>query len=240
MKALFKKEIQFYLNNPIGYIVLVLFGVFANFLFVKDIFVYGSASLRPFYDILPWVYMIFVPAITMRLIAEEKRTNTIEILLSLPLSELQIVLAKYLSAMFISVLGLILTLGLPISLYALTGAESTGSRIYLPEVLTGYFGVILLISVFVSISLYFSSLTKNQILAFLMSVVVLFFLIIFSTDFSASVLSEFLQEHLNYFSPATQAGSFFKGVVDIRSLYYFLSMTVLFLFLTVVDLEKRK
>src|SRR3990167_9255881 len=150
MFTLFKKEIQFYLNNPLGYIVLVLFGVFANFLFVKDIFVYGSASLRPFYTILPWVYMIFIPAVTMRLIAEEKRTNTMEILLSLPLSELQIVLAKYLSACFMAILGLLLTLGLPISMYMLT--KSVGSRIYLPEVFPGYLGVILLISVFVAIS----------------------------------------------------------------------------------------
>jgi len=238
MIALFKKEIQFYLNNPLGYIVLVLFGVFANFLFVKDIFVYGSASLRPFFEILPWVYMIFVPAVTMRLIAEEKRTNTMEVLLSLPISEIQIVLAKYLSALFMSVFGLVLTLGLPISMYILTG--SIGTRIYLPEVFTGYFGVILLVSVFVSISLYFSSVTKNQILAFLMSVVVLFFLVIFSTDFSASILPGFLQEHLNYFSPMTQAENFFKGVIGLRSTFYFLSMTVLFLFLTVVDIEKRK
>ena len=75
MKALYKKEIQFYLNNPIGYIVIMLFAVFANFLFVKDIFIVGSASLRPFFDILPWLMMVFVPALTMRSLAEEKKNN---------------------------------------------------------------------------------------------------------------------------------------------------------------------
>src|SRR3989344_9699856 len=93
-KNLYKKELNYYLNNPIGYIVVVLFAVFANFLFVKDIFVIGSVSLRPFFSFLPWLFLVFVPALTMRVLSEEKRINTIEVLLTLPISELQIVLAK--------------------------------------------------------------------------------------------------------------------------------------------------
>src|SRR4030065_469479 len=79
MKYLYKKELNYYLNNPIGYIVLVLFAVFANFLFVKDIFIVGSASMRPFFNFLPWLFLIFVPALTMRIISEEKRVNTIDV-----------------------------------------------------------------------------------------------------------------------------------------------------------------
>jgi len=237
MKALFKKEIQFYLNNPLGYITLVLFGVFANFMFVKDIFVYGSASMRPFFEILPWLFMIFIPAISMRLFAEERRTNTLELLLSLPISEMQIVIAKFLATLTMTALGLVLTLGLPISMYALT--QQAGARIYLPEVFVGYFGQLLLASGFIAISLFYSVKTKNQIVAFLGSVITLFFLIIFSTDFAASALPQILQEVLNYLSPLTQVDNFIKGVLDIRSLFYFISMSVLFLFLTVIDLEKR-
>ncbi|MDP4011482.1 MAG: ABC transporter permease subunit [Candidatus Roizmanbacteria bacterium] len=237
MKTLFKKELQFYLNNPLGYITLVLFGVFANFMFVKDIFVYGSASMRPFFEILPWLFMIFIPAVSMRLFAEERRTNTMETLLSLPISEMQIVIAKFLATLVVTAIGLILTLGLPISMYALT--QQAGSRIYLPEIFVGYMGQLLLASGFIAISMFFSVKTKNQIIAFLGSVIILFFLIIFSTDFAAGTLPQFLQGIFNYLSPTTQVDNFIKGVLDIRSMYYFVSITVLFIFLTVVDLEKR-
>ncbi|MBP9691585.1 ABC transporter permease subunit [Candidatus Woesebacteria bacterium] len=237
MKALLKKELGFYLNNPIGYIVIGIFAVFANFMFVKDIFVTGSASLRPFFDILPWLFMVFIPSLTMRMISEEKRTNTMEVLLSLPISESQIVFSKFASVFVLSLIGLALTAGLPISMYALTG--ETGGRIYLPEVIVGYLGVALLAASFVAISLFFSSLTKNQIVAFLGSVITIFFLVIFSTDFAASVIPPFVQGSLNYLSPVTQIAGFVKGVIDLRAIFYFVSFTSLFLFLTVIDLEKR-
>lgn len=238
MKALFKKEVQFYFNNPLGYIVLVLFGIFANFIFVKDIFIYGSASLRPFFEILPWLFMIFIPALSMRLFAEEKRTNTLETLLSLPISEFKIVMAKFLATCAVACVGLILTIGLPISMYILT--DQTGYRIYLPEVAVGYFGQILLAASFIAISMFFSVKTKNQILAYLASTLTLFFLIVFSTDFVASILPQIVQEVLVNLSPITHIDNFIKGVLDLRSIYYFISAIVLFLFLTVVELERRE
>src|SRR3989344_3240512 len=194
MQSLFKKELAFYLNNPLGYITLALFGVFANFMFVKDIFVYGTASLRPFFEILPWLFMIFIPALSMRLFAEEKRTQTLELLLSLSVSEMQIVGAKFLAILSLAGIGLLLTLGLPISLYVLT--QTAGAKMYLPEILVGYVGQIFLAGSFIAVSLFFSVKTKNQIIAFLGSVITLFFLIIFSTDFAASVLPKILQEVL--------------------------------------------
>ena len=238
MKALLKKELLFYFNSPLGYISIVLFGVFANFMFVKDIFVYGSASLRPFFEIVPWLFMIFIPALTMRLIAEEKRTNTIEVLMSMPISEMQIVISKWLSTVLMVGVGLILTMGLPISMYLLT--KQVGVRLYLPEVFVGYFGLILLASAYISISLFFSSITKNQIVAFLTSALVIFFLMIFSTDFAASVLPKFIQNYLNYLSPTTQLDSLIKGVLDLRSIFYFVSVDALFIFLTFIGLENRQ
>ncbi|OGK13497.1 hypothetical protein A3A93_01345 [Candidatus Roizmanbacteria bacterium RIFCSPLOWO2_01_FULL_38_12] len=237
MFALYKKELQFYLNNPIGYIVIVLFGVFANFLFVKDIFLYGSASLRPFFDILPWLMMVFVPAVAMRTFSEEKKNNTIEILLSLPISETQIVLAKFFALLTIVAVGLLLTLSLPVSLYFLV--TTTGSRIYIPELLIGYLGQIFMAAAFLSLSMFYSSQTKNQIIAFLASVITIFFLIIFSTDFVASFLPFIIQTGLAYLSPITQVGALSKGVVDIRAVYYFLSFIIVFLFLTIIDVERR-
>ncbi|CAN5120189.1 ABC transporter permease [soil metagenome] len=237
MKALFKKEIQFYLNNPIGYITIILFAVFANFLFIKDIFVVGVASMRSFFETLPWLLMIFIPALAMRSFADEKKNNTIDILLSLPISELQIVLAKFFAVLTIAAIGLGLTLALPISLYVLT--HQFGSNVYIPEILVGYLGVILLSGVFVSVSIFYSIQTKNQVIAFLLSVVTLFFLIVFSGDFVSGIVPRIAQEFLSYLSPVTHLSGFIKGVIDLRSIYYFISFTVIFIFLTIVDLEKR-
>lgn len=237
MFALYKKEIQFYLNNPIGYIVIILFGVFANFLFVKDIFIYGTASLRPFFDILPWLLMVFVPAVAMRAIAEEKRTNTLEVLLSLPLSETQIVLSKFLAMLTIIGIGLSLTLSLPLSLYMLVTAS--GSRIYIPELIIGYFGQLLMAGAFLTLSMFYSSQGKNQIVAFLLSITTIFFLIVFSTDFVATFLPKIIQDALVYLSPVTHVSGFVKGVVDIRSIYYFISFMVVWFMLTIIDLERR-
>lgn len=232
MLNLYKKELNYYLNNPIGYIVLILFAVFANFLFVKDIFVVGSASMRPFFNFLPWLFLVFIPALTMRSISEEKRVNTIEVLLTLPVSEAQIVLAKFLALLTITCLGLFLTVGLPLSLAALT-------KIYLPEIFAGYIGSILLAGLYISISMFFSSLTKNQVVAFLLSAVVIFLLLVVGTDFTAGILPGIIHDNLVYFSPFNHLNNFIKGVIDLRSLFYFLSFTVMFLFLTIIDLEKR-
>lgn len=232
MKSLYKKELGYYLNNPIGYIIVILFAAFANFFYVKDIFIIGSASMRPFFSIVPWFLLIFIPAISMRSLAEEKRMNTLETLLTLPISETQIILSKFLALLTILGMGLSLTLGLPISLSFL-------SRLYLPEILVGYLGVLFLGAFFISLSLFFSSQTKNQVIAFLVSILVLFFLLVMSTDFISSVLPKFVQDALIYFSPLYHLDNFLKGLVDLRSLFYFVSSILLFLFLSITELEKR-
>lgn len=232
MMSLYKKEISTYLKNPVGYIVIALFGFFANFFFVKDIFILGSASMRPFFEIVPWLFMIFIPAITMRSIAEEKRSNTIETLLTLPVSETQIVISKFLALISIIGIGLVLTLGLPVSLLFI-------SNIYLPEVIVGYVGVLLLACLYVSISLFFSSITGNQIVALLASALVLFFLQVLATDIVAASLPKFVNDVVGYLSPVLQIQNFFKGVIDLRSTTYFVSFAALFIVLTIIDLEKR-
>lgn len=237
MKALVKKELQFYLNNPIGYIIVVLFAIFANFLFIKDVFVVGSASMRPFFDSLPWLFMIVVPAITMGLFSQERYTNTIEVLLSLPVSELHIVLAKFLTSLILIALSLVLTLGFPLSLYMFT--HQIGVKLYLPELFVSYVGALLLASSFISIGLYYSLRFKNQVGAYLLSVFTLFIMIIFATDFLESVFSGPIQHLLVYFSPITQMQNFIKGVIDLRSTLYFINLTALGLFLTITTLERR-
>lgn len=233
MKNLYKKELSYYLNNPIGYIMLVLFAAFANFFFVKDLFAIGSASMQSFFSVTAWFMVIFVPAFSMRIIAEEKRSNTMEILLTLPISETQIVTAKFLSMLTLLAIGLLLTVSLPISLSFISG-------LYLPEIIIGYFGMIFLGGAFIAISMFASSLTKNQVVAFLTSAIVLFLTLVIGSDFMASVFPKFILDFLNYFSPLYHLDNFTKGLLDIRSIFYFASLTAIFIFLTITNLEKRE
>lgn len=232
MMALFKKELAYYFNNPIGYIVAILFSVFANFLFVKDLFLRGNSSMRPFFEILPWLFLVFLPALTMRIFAEEKRVNTIEVLLTLPVSETAIVVSKWLALLVFASFSLLLTLSLPATLMII-------GKPYLPEIVVSYFGAFLFASGFVALSLFFSSLTKNQIIVFMTSVLTMFLLIVLGSEFLASILPRFLHELLAYFSPLYHYDNFLKGLVDFRSVAYFISLTVLFLFLSIINLEKR-
>lgn len=230
--TLYKKELNYYLNNPVGYIVVVLFAIFANFIFFKDIFISGSASLKPFFGLLPWLIMIFTPAISMRALSEEKKSNTIETLLTLPVSESQVIVAKFLSILTVQIVGLLLTLSVPVWLAFLT-------ELYFPEIIVGYVGVILFSAAMVALCLFYSSQTKNQVVAFLSGVLTIFILLVISTDFIAPVLPKFVQDTLTVLAPLNHMDSFSKGLLDLKSILYFLSFCVAFIFLTVVDLEKR-
>jgi len=232
MKGFFKKEINYYLNNPIGYIVIILFSVFVNFFFVKDIFVSSVTSVKPLFNLLPWFLLIFIPALSMRIFSEEKRSNTIEILLTLPIKEEQVVFSKFFSLLVLYFLSLLLTFGFVIFLFLF-------SKLYLPEVLVGYFGEILFGASLIAFSLYISNKTKNQIVAFLISVLSIFLFLVLSSDFVASVVPRIIIDNLIYFSPVYHLQNFVNGVIDFRSLIYFLSFIGLFLELTIIDLKKR-
>lgn len=232
IKTLYKKELGYYLKNPIGYVTVVLFAIFANFLFIKDLFATGSASMKPFFAIIPWIMLIFVPAITMRSFAEEKRTNTIETLLTLPISEIDIVLAKTAALLTVVAIALGLTLLIPISLIYY-------SHLYLPEIVSGYMGIMLYGLSLIAISLFFSSLTKNQVIAFLYSVVCIFLFLVIATEFTANALPKLVQDTITYFGFLNHLNNFIKGVIDLRSVLYFLSVFGVGTFLTVISLERR-
>lgn len=238
MIPLIRKELGHYFNNPFGYIVIVLFAVFANFMFVKDVFVVGTVSMRQFFNFLPWIAMIFVPAVTMRTLAEEKRSNTYEVLQTLPLTASQIVLGKFIAVLIVCAAALILTMGLPISLNIL--GSQAGSRLYLPEILTAYIGTLFFFGMGSAIGIFFSGTSNNQVVAFLISALVLFFLNVISTDVIGSFLPSAFDSVVSVLSPTNHLGNFVKGVLDVRSLFYFLSTMVIFLFLTIVDVEKRR
>ncbi|MCX7956191.1 MAG: ABC transporter permease subunit [Patescibacteria group bacterium] len=232
MKNLFKKEINYYLNNPVGYIVIVLFAIFVNFFFIKDIFVSSIFSLKPLFYLFPWFNMIFIPALTMRSFSEEKRSGTYEVLLTLPVKEKDILLAKFFSILFLFLIGLFLTSGILIFIVIFSKANFL-------ELLIGYFGQLLLASFFISISLYFSILTKNQIVAFLLGVLINFFLLVFSSDFVGSIIPRIVLDNLIIFIPNYHLENFTKGILSFSSLFYFLSFIFFFLYLTFLKIKTK-
>jgi len=232
MKALYKKELMQLLNSPVGYSVPIVFALFLGYLFIKDVFIIGSASLKPFFSIAPWLLFVLVPALSMRSISEEKRANTIEVLLTLPLSEGTIVLAKLLSLFTLIAITLGLTLSVPLVLGLI-------SSLYVPEIIIGYGGLLLLSLLYLSFSLYISARVSNQIASFAISVIILFLVTTLSSDFLANILPKSVQDILILGSPLLHLDNFVKGVVDFRSLSYFILLIVIFFKFTVTELQKR-
>lgn len=232
MKALYKKELMQLLNSPVGYAVPIVFALFLGYLFVKDVFVLGSASLKPFFSTAPWLLFILIPALSMRSISEEKRANTLEVLMTLPISESKVICAKLLSLFTITAITLGLTLSIPLVLGFIT-------PLYIPEIMVGYMGLLFLSLLYLTFSLFISSRVSNQIASFSISAVILFITTTLSSDFLANILPKSVQDILLFVSPLLHLDNFVKGVVDLRSVSYFVLLIILFFYLTVTELKKR-
>lgn len=237
MYALFKKEINSFLSSLIGIMAVVVFLLITGlFLWVfrsgYNILMFGYASLDSLFILAPWVFLFLVPAVTMRLFAEEHRNGTIEILFTKPLSDWQIVFAKYLAGVALVLLALIPTLVYYITLANLPIESPDGTIVGLDHggIWGSYIGLFFLSAAFVSIGVFCSSITKNQIFAFLLSVFLCGFIYIgFELIYSIQQLGM-----------AAHYSSMSRGVIDSRDLIYFLSVIALFLCLTKFSLSSRK
>lgn len=243
MIALYFKEIRGFLSSIIGYIFLLIYliasGLFHWVIPENTNLLQGTeADLVPFFNLSPVIFLILIPAITMRSFAEERRTSTIELLFTRPLSDLQIVLAKYLAGVTLLLMALIPTLFYFYSMYQLgdpVGVIDVGATI------TSYLGLLLLGSVFVAIGIFASALTSSQIVAFILS---MFLGWLFYDGFtllgSFKVLGA-LDSIVQYIGLSFHYDAIKKGVVDTKDLLYFLSVITLFLYasLTVVKSLKK-
>ena len=227
-----RRELKTYFNSPIAYIIIVLALVISGWLFFLDFFLAGQATLRSLLTgWMPMVFLVFVPAITMRLIAEEKKSGTIELLVTLPVTDWEIVLGKYLASLALLAVTILLTISYAITVSLL--GDPDGGAIF-----GQYFGLLLLGAAYLAIGLFASGITANQIVAFLAAIVITaaFFLVDKFTPFFpgplASIL-EFLGVNYHFENMA-------RGVIDTRDLLYYASLIFLFLFLAVRALESRK
>jgi ABC-2 type transport system permease protein len=239
MLSLFKKEITQFFGSIIGVLVssvfLILTGLFlwvfpGNFNLING----GYASLSGFFDIAPWIYLFLIPAVTMRLFAEEKRSGTMELLLSRPLSELKLVLAKFLAAFCVVLITLIPTLIYFFSIYKLgnpVGCIDTGAT------WGSYLGLLWLAIIYLSIGVFTSALTDNQIVAFLSAVFLCFVWYAGFGFLSQLPLPSFVTTNLSLLGIDVHYESISRGVVDSRDLIYFIFMAGLFVLLARIGLE---
>jgi ABC-2 type transport system permease protein len=240
MFALFKKELGGFLNSLTGFIVLIVF-LLANALFLwvfsteYNIIDNGYASVDSLFTIAPLAFLFLIPAITMRLFSEERKSGTIELLLTKPLTDIQVVMGKYLAALSLVVLALIPTAIWVISVYFL-GLPI--GNIDLGGTLGSYIGLLFVGALFVSIGLWASSVTDNQAAAFLIAVFLCGFLYMgfeFIAPFFGGALL-FIQS----LGANTHYLSLSRGVIDSRDVIYFFGCTVFFVFMTRLSLESRK
>ena len=226
-RTIFLREIRSFFNSPMAYIFLVIFAIFNGYFFTSTFFLYNQSDLRSLFSVVPMVYLIFVPAISMGLIAREKNIGTMETIATLPLKTYEFVLGKYLAVISLILVGLVATI---IHLFTLM---KFGSKIDYGALLTGYIGLALVGSMYASIGTFASSITDNQVVAF---IVLIFFLMGFFLPLVPSSFAGIIQ----YLSVDYHYSNISRGVIDSRNLVYFLSVIGFFLVMTVQSLELRK
>ncbi len=230
--AIYQKELKYYFNSPMAYIFLVIFAIVNGYFFTNTFFLFNQSNMRALFNIVPLVYLFFIPAVTMGLIAREKNVGTIEIIHTMPIKDSEFILGKFFAAFSLILIGLAITL---IHFFTLV---SVGLNIDYGAVFTGYLGLALVGAVYASVGTFSSSVTDNQVVAFIIG---LFIILVF-----------FLMDKLLIFVPISLAGiiqflsveyhfsNISRGVVDSRNLIYFFSVIGFFLVMTVRTLEIRK
>ncbi len=237
--VVFKRELASYFATPVAYVFIVIFLVLANaFAFqLGGLFERGQADLRPFFDFHPWLYLFLVPAVAMRLWAEERNTGSIELLLTLPMTQNQAVLGKFLAAWAFVGIALALTFPIWITVNYL-GDPDNG------VVIASYFGSFLMAGGFLAIGSAVSAATRSQVIAFIITVVICFALLLAGhpliLGFAKAVLPQWLVDGVASLSFITHFSSISKGVIDLRDLIFFGLLISFFLYATsvVIDLKK--
>lgn len=233
-----RKEFNSYFTSPIAYIFLVIFLLLTGFFTfaVGQFFERGEAALGAFFGWHPWLYLVLVPAVGMRLWAEERRAGTIELLMTMPVTPWQAIAGKFLASWIFLAIALALTFPVVLTVNVL-GSPDNGM------IAAGYLGSLLLAGAYLAVTCLTSAMTRNQVVAFIVSVVVCLFLVLAGfnpvTDLMVRWASPALIDTVAAFSVVTHFDGFQKGVIDLRDLAYFLSVIGFALFATNVVLRDR-
>jgi ABC-2 type transport system permease protein len=226
-----KREIRTYFNSPVAYIVVTVFMLIAGYLFFSTLFLEKQAELRGYFSLSPLLFTFIVPAITMRLLAEEKGSGTLEMLITMPVRDWEVVVGKFMAgmAMLATIVGM--TFFYAITLTMLGPADKG-------PILAGYLGLLFMGGAYVSIGVMASSFTRNQIVAFILAFAISFALFIFGQI--TQLAPDWLAPVLNFLSMSSHFESMSHGVVDSRDVLYYVSVMVVSLVIATASLESRK
>jgi ABC-2 type transport system permease protein len=228
---IFRREFRSYFDSPIAYIVLMFFLLVSGYFFTSNLFLMNQASLRTLFGIIPLLFVFFIPAISMRLIAEEKKSGTIELLFTYPIKDSEIVLGKYLAALGLIVVLLAFTIFYAISVSTLGDMDGG-------QVVAGYVGLLLIGAAYLAIGIFASSITENQIVAFIVALAISFFF--FILDKILFFVPAKLASILEYLAIEYHFQNIARGVIDSRNLLYYFSMIFVGLMLASHALSRRK
>tara|TARA_Y100000590_G_scaffold362414_1_gene419580 strand:+ start:587 stop:1246 length:660 start_codon:yes stop_codon:yes gene_type:complete len=216
-----------------AYVFLVIFVLVNSFFFTNIFFKVNQSDLRTLFNIIPLVYLFFIPAICMSLIAKEKNTGTMEVMNTLPITDFELILGKFFSALFLIFVGLLFT---AVQFFTLV---QTGTDIDYGAIFAGYLGLLLLGAVYSSIGIFSSSISNDQIVAFIVGVFIV--LIFYLMDKTILLFTpSFMASYVQYLAVDYHLTNISRGVIDSRNLIYFFSLIGFFLFMTVRILESRK
>lgn len=228
---IFKRELKAYFDSPTAYVVIIVFLAVTGWFFTTNFFMVGQADMRVAFGIIPFIFIFITPAITMRLISEERKSGTIEMLVTMPIKDSEIIFGKYLAAV-----ALLIGMIAPTLVYAITvsflGDVDSG------PVIGGYLGLVLMGASYLAIGIFGSSLTENQVVAFILSWIIVF--VFFLMDKMLFLLPNWLVTPVEYLSIEFHFQNISRGVIDTRDIVYYLSLITFSLFLAARALAARR
>ncbi|HNU72228.1 MAG TPA: ABC transporter permease subunit [Thermodesulfobacteriota bacterium] len=228
-----RKEFRSYFDSPVAYVFIIAFLSFSSWLFFRGFFLLGQVQMRDYFFFLPWIFLIFIPAISMRLWAEEKKMGTIEILMTLPVKDSEMVLGKFFASLGFFLVTLALSFPIPLTLALLGGID-------MGPIVGGYLGSCFLGAAYLSIGLFISSLAENQIVAFIIASLVSFVLFIIGEDIVLLSLPNALVAPFSYLGLGRHFASMQRGVLDSRDVLYYLTVIWFFLSLNTRLIASRR
>jgi ABC-2 type transport system permease protein len=231
--AIFKKAFRAYFDSPIAYIFITAFLISSMWIFFKGFFLIGQVVMRGYFSLMPWLFLFFVPAVTMRLWAEERKLGTIEVLMTLPVNDHEVIFGKFLAAYLFLAITVLLSISLPITL-AILGSPDFG------PIIGGYLGALLMGGAYLAIGLFASNLSENQIVAFILGIVFCFALFIVGENFVLMAIPPRFAALFSYLGLGNHFESIGRGIIDTRDIIYYVSVIGFFLFLNIRSLESRK
>jgi ABC-2 type transport system permease protein len=227
------KELRSYFNSPLAYIFINVFLVVNGWLFFQNYFLNGQADMRAFFSLIPWLFLFLIPAITMRVWAEEKKLGTIELLMTLPIKDVDIVLGKFLACFLFLAISLLLSFMVPV-VVLWSGPADLG------VIFSSYIGTLFLGGAYIALGIWLSAFTDNQIIAFILSIVASFLFFIVSQPFVLQAVPNFLASFFQFVGLGSHFESITRGVIDSRDILYYLSFIGFFLFLNTRQISGRR